>query len=479
MRVVDEQRRFYILGGEEIGLLERFLREYEFVALDFVFSSNFVHTNLFVKKPVDFGLVGFAIAFDKVDGVFFMYWNDKSAEFLKSILEGGSLIKVVFDMEVLRGLWACGLRVQNFVDMELLSKLLDFNRVERVRLDNEVLKCCDSARRLYDYFVDWHWNKMSERMWFLCRDLCVVEGILLEMGEKGIGVDIGGLKNLFMDSREGEIARRIYDHLIDNRVHGLWSLDTVSFRAVSRLPNLQGLPRDGRLRSVFCSSTGHSFIGMDVNQAELRMLAVLSGDEELCGIFEKGADLHTEVAGWLGITRECAKAVNFGIMYGITGEGLSKILGVDVENANAVIINWFNRFGGVRRFFADIVDGFGMVRNFFGVCKSVKNFSGEEGYDFRVNQIGVERRAINWVIQSSVALMMHLFLKDVVDLVVLSGLDCFPVMQMHDGIVFECANVDIDEFQRILDAVADMNFGSLRVPVVLKKRVGTNLGVLV
>jgi DNA polymerase I len=142
------------------------------------------------------------------------------------------------------------------------------------------------------------------------------------------------------------------------RVHPIWGqMRAGTSRIYARQPQVQNISRD--LRYLFMPSPGCEFIKADYSQAQLRILAHLSEDENLVALFNTGRDPHGETAAWLGIDRESAKQVNFGICFGMSAAGLAGKISrirkcpVDVAQAQAYIDAFYGRYPGVAEFFAE------------------------------------------------------------------------------------------------------------------------------
>lgn len=191
----------------------------------------------------------------------------------------------------------------------------------------------------------------------------------------------------------------------DGRVHATYLIHgTVTGRLSSRKPNLQNIPRDALLRSQFCADEGNILFEVDLNQAELRCLAELSGDEALMAIYldPEHPGLHHEVSvtlfgpDYTGEHKMRAKAVNFGIVYGRTGASLADEFELPVDEGDRWVQGWFKRFPRAGEFIQDcrnaplkglaLVTPFGRMRR-FGIVN-------------RQNRQSVENEASNFLHQS-------------------------------------------------------------------------------
>ncbi len=220
-------------------------------------------------------------------------------------------------------------------------------------------------------------------------------------------------------------------------------------RLSSSDPNLQNIPVrtavGAQIRQCFRAEEGHTFVVADYSQIELRIMAHLSGEPALLESFARGEDIHTRTAAEVfGLSeqevgqtqRRYAKAVNFGIMYGISAFGLSQNLGIEREEAAAYIQAYFERLPKVKAFIEDTIENArrqGYVTTVFGRRRDIPEFASS---NFQTRSLG-ERLAVNSVIQGTAA-----------DIIKVAMIRChrrlardFPearlVMQVHDELVFE------------------------------------------
>ncbi len=256
-------------------------------------------------------------------------------------------------------------------------------------------------------------------------------------------------------------------------------------RLSSSDPNLQNIPIrtvDGRhIRTAFIAPEGRRIVACDYSQIELRIMAHLSGDEGLLRAFAAGADIHKATAAEVfGKTieevgsdeRRAAKAINFGLMYGMSAFGLAKQLGVSRGDAQDYIGLYFARYPGVREFMdntrAQAAER-GYVETVFGRRLYLDNIhSRNQGL-----RAGAERAAINAPMQGTAAdvikramIQIHDWLADHADRALM-------IMQVHDELVFE---VDADFVDELLEQVVARMVGAadLRVPLLVESGVGLN-----
>jgi len=235
-------------------------------------------------------------------------------------------------------------------------------------------------------------------------------------------------------------------------------------RLSSSDPNLQNIPvrtaLGAQIRQCFTAEPGNALVVADYSQIELRIMAYLSGESTLLDSFARGEDIHTRTAAEVfglpedqvdATHRRYAKAVNFGIMYGISAFGLSQNLGIDRDEAAAYIENYFRRLPRVKAFIEEtiaIARSQGYVATVFGRRRPIPELASGS---FQERSLG-ERLAVNSVIQGSAA-----------DIIKVAMIRCherleseFPrsrlVLQVHDELVFEAPE---EEAARVRDAVVE------------------------
>ena len=202
----------------------------------------------------------------------------------------------------------------------------------------------------------------------------------------------------------------------DGRIHSTFNqTETRTGRISSGEPNLQNIPvrteLGSRFRKYFIAPQGETLLDADYSQIELRLLAHISGDEAMCEAFRSGADIHRSTAARIyGLPpeqvtpalRSSAKAVNFGIVYGIGAFSLSKDIGVSVKEADAFIKNYFANFPGVKKYLDETVEQGrenGYVTTLYGRRRTLPELASS---NFNVRSLG-ERMAMNTPIQGTAA----------------------------------------------------------------------------
>ncbi len=252
---------------------------------------------------------------------------------------------------------------------------------------------------------------------------------------------------------------------------------TVTGRISSLEPNLQNIPirtDEGReIRRAFVAGEGNILLDADYSQIELRVLAHMSGDEAMCDAFLKGQDIHTRTASEIhGVDmadvtpdmRRAAKAVNFGIVYGISGFGLARNAHLSRKEADHYIQMYFARYPGVRAFMDEcVVKGrmtgyaqtlFGRRRELFELASANRN----------VRSFG-ERAAMNTPVQGTAADIIKLAMVRVAQRLEQSGYQARLILQVHDELVVECPIAEADEVAALLQETMESVI-QLRVPLV-------------
>lgn len=257
-------------------------------------------------------------------------------------------------------------------------------------------------------------------------------------------------------------------------------------RLASSDPNLQNIPirtDDGRrIRQAFVAPPGHRIVACDYSQIELRIMAHLSEDAGLLRAFESGADIHRATAAEVfgknsldevsGNERRAAKAINFGLMYGMGAFGLARQLGIARGEAQDYIALYFSRYPGVRDFMERTRQQAreqGYVETVFGRRLYLENIQARN----QGLRAGAERAAINAPMQGTAADIIKRAMIDIDGWLRGQGQRAFMVLQVHDELVFEVEEGFVDTL--LAEATRRMAAaGQLRVPLVVDSGVGAN-----
>ena len=270
----------------------------------------------------------------------------------------------------------------------------------------------------------------------------------------------------------------------DGRIHGTFNQTiTATGRISSTDPNLQNIPvrteMGSKIRDIFVPKEGYVFVDADYSQIELRVLASLSDDEKLIESYNSAADIHAATASQVfhvpldEVTPELrrnAKAVNFGVVYGISAFGLSEDLSISRKEALDYINNYFKIYGGVKKFLdkqvADAKEK-GYVKTMFGRIRPIPEIKSS---NFMTRSFG-DRVAMNSPIQGSAADIMKISMLKVDEALEKSGFDARIVLQIHDELLVE---VKEDEAAKVSELVEKSmrEAVSLKVPLEVDAHIG-------
>lgn len=274
--------------------------------------------------------------------------------------------------------------------------------------------------------------------------------------------------------------------MADGRIHTRYLQDlTQTGRLSSVDPNLQNIPirlEQGRLiRKAFTPSHDDAvLLSSDYSQIELRVLAHISGDEHLIAAFKEGADIHTSTAMRVfGIEkpedvtandRRNAKAVNFGIVYGISDFGLSNNLGIPRKQAKAYIDTYFERYPGIKAYMERVVreaKDKGYVETLFKRRRQLPDINSRQ---FNLRSFA-ERTAINSPIQGSAADILKIAMINLDQALVAGGFETKMLLQVHDEIVLEVPNHELAAVKALVKETMESAV-SLAVPLRVDESAG-------
>ncbi len=287
------------------------------------------------------------------------------------------------------------------------------------------------------------------------------------------------LKSTYADG----LANYIQD---DGRIHGKFNQTiTATGRISSTEPNLQNIPvrmELGRLiRKVFIPEQDYVFVDADYSQIELRILAHCSGDEQLINAYKEARDIHKITASQVfhipfdevtDLQRRNAKAVNFGIVYGISSFGLSEDLSISKKEAAQYIENYFKTYPGIKKFLDDAVAGAkekGYVTTLFGRRRPVPELSSS---NFMQRAFG-ERVAMNSPIQGTAADIMKIAMIGVNRRLKERNMKSRLVLQVHDELLIEAYKDEVEQVKEILSYEME-HAASLSVPLDVDMNMGEN-----
>ena len=250
-----------------------------------------------------------------------------------------------------------------------------------------------------------------------------------------------------------------YTHKIHSYFH---QTITATGRISSTEPNLQNIPtrteQGKQIKKAFKAQEGNIFIDADYSQIELRILAHISKDRNMRGAFLNEEDIHKQVASKVfdvpleEVTKEqrtAAKAVNFGIVYGISGFGLAEQLGISRKKAEQYIEQYLDKYKGVKRFMDEIVEkakAQGYVETLFHRRRYIPELSSN---NYMVRQFGA-RAAMNTPIQGTAADIMKIAMIEVNKKLEEEKLNAKLILQIHDELLIECKIEEKEEVKKIL-----------------------------
>ncbi|MGO4277548.1 DNA polymerase I [Cupriavidus sp. OV038] len=270
------------------------------------------------------------------------------------------------------------------------------------------------------------------------------------------------------------------------RVHTSYGQATaVTGRLASTEPNLQNIPvrtEEGRrIREAFIAAPGNVIVSADYSQIELRIMAHISGDENLLRAFANGEDIHRATAAEIfGVEREAvsseqrryAKVINFGLIYGMSAFGLASNLGIEREAAKHYIDRYFMRYPGVAHYMEETRQTAreqGYVETVFGRRLWLPDINGGNG----PRRQGAERAAINAPMQGTAADLIKLSMIAVQDWLERDNLGTRQIMQVHDELVLEVPQAELELVKTRLPELM-CSVATLRVPLVAEVGSGSN-----
>jgi DNA polymerase-1 len=233
------------------------------------------------------------------------------------------------------------------------------------------------------------------------------------------------------------------------------------------------------LRRMFVAGAGNVLVDADYSQIELRLLAHIADDEIMRAAFLNGEDIHAVTASqvWgvpLGevtpLQRNRAKAVNFGIVYGISAFSLARDIGVPVKEAKKYMESYFEKYSGVRAYMRDVVEQAkrdGYVTTLFGRRLNLPELKSS---DHNTRAFG-ERVALNMPVQGTAADIMKIAMIGVARRIASEGLAARLILQVHDELIVECPEAETGAVSALLREEME-NAASLSVPLIAETHAG-------
>ncbi|MGE4268127.1 MAG: DNA polymerase I [Deferribacterales bacterium] len=391
-------------------------------------------------------------------------------------------------------------------DMETAGIALDRGVMESVadRLRDEVGAVSDTIKNFIGH--DINLNSPKQLQSFLFEELSLVPPKKTKTGnstdEEAIKALIalnpmyaGDLENIL---KYRELTKLLSTYALplcdyagaDGRIHTSFKqTGTATGRLSSVNPNMQNIPMKGDygvlLRSAFVPAQGYKFVSFDYSQIELRILAHLTGDANLREAYRNNEDIHTKTAAGIfhvapdqvtSHMRRLAKAVNFGILYGLSAFGLSRDTGIAQKEAKTFIERYFAAYPSVQTFIEKVKQETrtkGYAETILGRKRYIKEINSRN----KTIAMRGERIAVNVPMQGSAADIIKLAMVECRRVMDDNKYDARMVLQVHDELVFEVKAEMAEEFapvmQRIMESVVKLD-----VPLVVNGAVGNNLGEL-
>ena len=277
-----------------------------------------------------------------------------------------------------------------------------------------------------------------------------------------------------------------------SRVHTSFGLaNTLTGRLSSTDPNLQNIPirteNGKKIRTAFISKEGSKLLSFDYSQIELRLAAEISGDKNFIKAFKNNEDIHASTAREIFNLkdnqinqdfRRKAKAINFGILYGISPYGLAKQLGITNSEAKEYIAQYFERYPNIKQYMDNQID-FAKTNLFVEtIFKRKINIRGITDKNFALRGFA-ERQAINAPIQGSAADIIKLAMIEIHNEINMKNIDAKMLLQVHDELIFEVENKKQDDLinkvKNIMESV-HLKYKKFSVPLIVDYGFGNNWG---
>ena len=270
----------------------------------------------------------------------------------------------------------------------------------------------------------------------------------------------------------------------DGRIHTTFqNLVTATGRLSSTEPNLQNIPvrtdLGAEIRKMFIPKPGHVLVDADYSQIELRVLAHIANDENMCNAFRSGMDIHTVTASQVfgvepeqvtSLQRRHAKAVNFGIVYGISEFSLSEDIGVSRYEARDYIDNYLANYRGVKAYMKQVVEDArsrGYTETMFGRRRYIPELKSS---NFNVRS-GAERMTLNTPIQGTAADLIKLAMIRVDRALRENFPEAKLLLQVHDELIVECPEGIAEDVAKLVSEEME-NVAKLNVPLTAEAKIG-------
>lgn len=293
--------------------------------------------------------------------------------------------------------------------------------------------------------------------------------------------ELSKLKSTYVDALPAQINPST------GRVHTSFSqTGAVTGRLSSSNPNLQNIPTrteiGRRVRRGFVADSGNVLLSVDYSQIELRIVAHMAGDEAMLNAFRAGQDIHATTAAAIysipleAVSKEQrrhAKAINFGLIYGMSAFGLTRSTELTLAESEDFVAAYFNRFPGVKRY----LDGIrheaaqkGYVETLLGRRRYFPALKSQLNHNLKNRE---EREAINAPIQGTAADIMKMAMLSIPSALQSAGLHGRMILQVHDELVIECPRAELTETARLVQQVMESAY-QISIPLSTEARWGLN-----
>ena len=295
--------------------------------------------------------------------------------------------------------------------------------------------------------------------------------------------EVAKLKSTYVDALPQQINAQT------ERIHTSYNqTGSVTGRIASSNPNLQNIPirteLGRKVRKAFIAADGFSLLSIDYSQVELRIVAHFAQDEAMLAAFRANQDIHTATAAAIyniplsEVTKEQrrhAKAINFGLIYGMSAFGLTRSSDLTLAEAEVFVAEYFKRFPGIKAYLYDMrkkAARQGYVETLLGRRRYFPNLKPSSNPNYLSRE---EREAINAPIQGTAADIIKIAMLNVAEELQQQNLKTSMLLQVHDELVFECPEDELLEAIPILQRIMEQAY-QLSVPLLTEARVGKNWG---
>ncbi|GAB4581108.1 MAG: DNA polymerase I [Anaerolineales bacterium] len=293
--------------------------------------------------------------------------------------------------------------------------------------------------------------------------------------------EISKLKSTYVDALPAQVNPRT------GRVHTSYNqTGSVTGRIASSDPNLQNIPirteLGRRVRKAFVAEPGNTLLAVDYSQVELRIVAHMANDQAMIAAFRAGQDIHAATAAAVaGIPleqvtksqRRHAKAINFGLIYGMSAFGLTRTTDLTLAESEDFVKAYFQQFPGVKNY----LDGIrqlaakqGYVETLLGRRRYFPGLQTQSNFNTRARE---EREAINAPVQGTAADIMKIAMLRIPAALQKAGLSARMLLQVHDELVFECPESEVYESAKVIQATMESAY-QMQVPLLTEARSGQN-----